>query len=37
MSPPFDLHPEEVYSEQTPDHKHLLLYTQEQIRQWRIL
>ena len=37
MSPPFDLHPEEVYSEQTPDHKHLLLYTQEQIRKWRIL
>ena len=36
MRPPFDLWPEEVFSEETPDHKHLLLFTQEQIALWKL-
>ena len=36
MQTPFSLWPHSVFSEQTPDGKHLLLYTQEQIKQWQL-
>lgn len=36
MQPPFSLWPHSVFSEQTPDGKHLLLYTQEQMSQWQL-
>ena len=34
---PFMLWPEEIFNEHTPDKKHMLLFTQAQIRKWRIL
>lgn len=34
MAPPFNLRPEEVLSEHDQDHKHLLVFTQAQIRNW---
>ena len=36
MAPPFSLWPMEILNEHTPDHKHLLMFTQEQIRLWMI-
>jgi hypothetical protein len=36
MQTPFSLWPHSVFSEQTPDGKHLLLYTQEQMSQWQL-
>jgi len=36
LRPPFELLPQEVFSEQTPDFKHLLLFTQAQIRAWKL-
>ena len=34
MQTPFSLWPNSVFSEQTPDGKHLLLYTHEQMSKW---
>jgi hypothetical protein len=34
MREPFSLWPESVFSEETPDTKHLLLFTRDQIRSW---
>jgi hypothetical protein len=36
MQTPFSLWPHSVFSEQTPDGKHLLLYTREQMSQWQL-
>ena len=35
--PPFSLQPHAVFNEQTPDGKHLLLYTREQMNQWKLV
>jgi hypothetical protein len=34
--PPFSLEPQSIYNEQTPDDKHLFLYTREQMSQWHL-